>query len=294
MTVQAHTNSQLCLRLAGVSILFQSDSPDIKLTPAPVYLPAQRLCQTPEVCVKVFVQPPPPEHPAEELLFSTGLWSISQQPNQQILRTLARQVGEGDGNITCILNDQTDECALYVSANLVRPNGILEVLPQFFDEMFALLLLAHQRGALLHCSAINLEGKGIIFSGMSGAGKSTISALWKGQPGASPLSDERGAVRKVQGHYHLFGTSWQGRLGFGSFDDAPLEHIYILQHAPKNELRPLSPTQAASLLIARSFSPFWDAESMNFVLNFITDMCQSVPCHELGFVPDQSVVDFLR
>ena len=31
---------------------------------------------------------------------------------------------------------------------------------------------------------------------------------------------------------------------------------------------------------------------MTFTLQFLDELCQAVPCYELGFVPDQSAVEY--
>jgi len=48
------------------------------------------------------------------------------------------------------------------------------------------------------------------------------------------------------------------------------------------------------MLLVRCFPPLWDAEGMRFTLDFCAHLVGEVPCYELGFVPDGSVVDFVR
>ena len=84
------------------------------------------------------------------------------------------------------------------------------------------------------------------------------------------------------------------RGGVFSPEAAPLERVFIIQHASENGVVPLSPPDAASRLLARSFATFWDAEGMAFTLKFLGQLSQAVLCYELGFVADESVVDFVR
>jgi len=77
-------------------------------------------------------------------------------------------------------------------------------------------------------------------------------------------------------------------------DSAPLKQVFILKQAVKNYVTPLLPAQAASSLLTRAFIPLWDAAKMAFTLDFLDELCQSFPCLELGFLPDSSIVDFLR
>jgi len=74
----------------------------------------------------------------------------------------------------------------------------------------------------------------------------------------------------------------------------PLERVFIIQHADENRAVPLIPLDATSRLLVRSFPTFWDQKGMTFTLEFLSQLSQAVPCYELGFVPDESVVDFVR
>ena len=71
----------------------------------------------------------------------------------------------------------------------------------------------------------------------------------------------------------------------------PLRRVYFLRKAPKNSAVRWSPVQAATHLIARSFPPFWDAEGMDRTTQLCVDIATLVPCYELGFLPDESVLD---
>jgi hypothetical protein len=74
----------------------------------------------------------------------------------------------------------------------------------------------------------------------------------------------------------------------------PLERLYFLKQAPANGLRPVTGVGAASMLLARSFPPFWDAAGMEYTLGLAAGVARDVPCAELGFVPDASAVEFVR
>ena len=76
-------------------------------------------------------------------------------------------------------------------------------------------------------------------------------------------------------------------------DSAPLARVFFLKHGEQNSLKPLTPIQAVIELLGRSFIPLWDTAKMDFTLKFLDEMCQAVPCHELRFLPDSSVVDFI-
>ena len=51
---------------------------------------------------------------------------------------------------------------------------------------------------------------------------------------------------------------------------------------------------ASSMLLTRCFPPLWDAEGMRVTLDFCAQLVETIPCYELGFVPDKSVLDFIK
>jgi hypothetical protein len=155
-------------------------------------------------------------------------------------------------------------------------------------------LLGTGYGILLHsCGVIDGES-GIVFAGIGTAGKTTTARLWNGLAGVRVLNDDHTILRKIDGQFRVYGTPWHGRGGFALSDDAPLKKVFILKHAESNRAVLLSPAQAAASLLVRCFAPLWSAPAMDYTLQFLDELCQTVPCYELGFVPDQSAVEYVR
>jgi len=108
------------------------------------------------------------------------------------------------------------------------------------------------------------------------------------------VNDDKVIVRKEAGEFRLYGTPWHGEGGMVLPDSAPLRGVFILKQAPQNSISPLDATRAAGMMLARTFSPLWDADKVSFSLSFLDELFQAVPCQELGFVPDSSAVEFVR
>jgi hypothetical protein len=162
------------------------------------------------------------------------------------------------------------------------------------EQVLMVNLLGQGRGILLHASAVIDGGEGILFNGMSGSGKSTMAGLWEEREEVTVLSDDRVIVREHDGRFWAYGTPWHGSARISSPEAAPLERIFLIHHAEGNTITRLGPTQAVSQVLARSFPPLWDAESTTFTLAFLERLVETVPCHKLGFAPDETAVDFVR
>jgi len=160
------------------------------------------------------------------------------------------------------------------------------------SELLIMCLLARGRGLMVHSCGIDDGGQGYLFAGNSTHGKTTMARFWKDQ--AVVLNDDRIVLRQREGRFWMYGTPWHGDYTGVSPQGVPVERIFFLQHAGANAAQRVEGAVAASMLLSRSFLPLWDAEGIRFTLEFCTQLVADVPCYELGFVPDDSVVDFVR
>lgn len=163
-----------------------------------------------------------------------------------------------------------------------------------FDEIYFIHLFSLGVGILTHSCGINDQGRGLLFLGASGAGKSTMAKLWEKEKGVTILNDDRVLVRQWQGTPYIFGTPWYGKSQVCCADRAPLKGIYFLKKANKNCLKALSPAETAARIAATAFLPFWDKKGIEFALSFCVEIARKIPAWEIGFVPDKNIVDFVR
>lgn len=161
------------------------------------------------------------------------------------------------------------------------------------DEVLVSHLLGRGRGVELHsCGVIDREGRGHLFVGMSGAGKSTTARLW-GSRAATIVSDDRVIVREDEGVMWMHGTPWHGEAALSSPAEAPLAGVYLLEQSPRLALRELQPADAVARLFGCSFPPFHDAAAVAFTLDFLERLVQRVPVRELCFTRDARVADLI-
>ena len=160
------------------------------------------------------------------------------------------------------------------------------------DELLMIHRLSRGEGIEVHAVGIVDEtGRGHLFLGHSGAGKSTTARLWKGRPGVHILSDDRIVLRVHGGRFWMYGTPWHGDAGISSPDRAPLSGIYLLEHGRHNERSPVPPRLAAAEMFARSFVTHHCADGIRFALDFLDGVAREIPCSIFRFVPNASSVE---
>jgi len=160
------------------------------------------------------------------------------------------------------------------------------------DELLMIHRLSRGEGVEVHAVGISDEnGRGHLFLGHSGAGKSTTARLWIDRPGVRILSDDRIILRAREGQIWMYGTPWHGDAGIASPDCAPLTGIYLLAHGRRNERVSLPAGRAAAELFTRTFVTHHSEEGIRFTLDFLDGVAREVPCSIFQFVPDESAVE---
>ena len=163
------------------------------------------------------------------------------------------------------------------------------------DEVMVAHLLGRGRGVELHgCGIIDRDGRGQLFVGQSGAGKTTTAQVWLSEGHYEIVSDDRVIVRFVDGEWRMFGTPWHGEAKLSSPLSAPLGAIHLLVQASRTELVSLPPAQAAATLFGCTFPPFYDAGAVAFTLECLDRIVRDLPVRALRFLPDRSVIDCIR
>jgi hypothetical protein len=142
---------------------------------------------------------------------------------------------------------------------------------------------------LIHASGINHSGRGYLFSGISGKGKSTMAKLWD-NAGAKVIHDDRLIIRSNGNGYKMYNTPVYNN---DEPSESLLNKIFLIGHGKTNEIIPLSGAAAVSLIMANCIQHNWDPEIVARLLGSVSIMCKSIPAARLLFRPDMSVIDHI-
>jgi len=155
-------------------------------------------------------------------------------------------------------------------------------------------------GLLLHAAGIVLDGAGHVFTGASGAGKTTVARLAAGGGcgRGEVLVDENVIVRLGAGGPELCSTPFWGmstppELIHRTNRCVPLRGIYLLAHAPNFELTVLPPPEAVVALLLTEKVAAERAESAAAWLAVAEKLIATVPVCRLAFRPTAEIWDFL-
>ena len=120
----------------------------------------------------------------------------------------------------------------------------------------ALMLLFAFAGAAyaaleMHASVVMHGGRGFLFLGKSGTGKSTHSRLWlENISGTELLNDDNPVLRVVDGVARVYGSPWSGKTPCYKAQDVPVGAIVRLAQAPQNRIVRLATVPAYASVMA--------------------------------------------
>lgn len=280
---------QSYLSIAGISIAVHDSDPRWTWEePASLFLVSSA---EPEVVIQV--EPasgrPSAETLGKPLIFDSGaVWRLFREDSGYRIECRSESFGDGPYK-TAFFDDTFTRGTIEVQPQAAHLNPLDYPL----DEVLISNLLGRGRGVELHsCGIIDRSGRGHLFVGVSGAGKTTTARLW-GDSASGIVSDDRVIVREREGAMWMFGTPWHGEAELSMPGGVPLAGVYLLEQAEANALRTLDAAEAVARMFRCTFPLFYDAAALGFTLSFLERIAASVPVRELQFTRDRSAVDLV-
>ena len=142
---------------------------------------------------------------------------------------------------------------------------------------------------LFHAAVVSHEGKGYMFLGPSGTGKSTHARLWlKYIDGTALVNDDNPVVRlAADGLPVVYGSPWSGKTPCYRNVSYPLGGIVLLSQAPYNNIHRLGGIHAYASLVASISGKRWDSRVADGLHATENALASTVPVWHLECLPDE-------
>ena len=240
--------------------------------------------------------------PAEDVIFSLQIVDmpfstegfkdeVHQEEEEQEI--IAGHLPTGEPYFEFLLNGKRS-AVLICNQDYRQARLSLEEYPQFgvnnaLMVMYA-LATANKRTALFHSSVVSYQGRGYMFLGQSGTGKSTHSSLWlKYIEGTELVNDDNPVVRILENDkVRVYGSPWSGKTPCYRNVSYPVGAIVKLSQAPHNEIQRLKGVKAYAAVVPSISGKRWDkdlAEGLHETENLIA---QHARVWHLDCLPDEA------
>ena len=162
-------------------------------------------------------------------------------------------------------------------------------LPYPVDGLILYYLTSFKGDIMIHGSGVACDGRGWVFTGRSGSGKTTMAKIFD-SCGDRIVHDDRLILVKE-------GAGWRMHSTPVYRNDEPrsaeVYHLWIISHGKSNISTPLYGAEAAGLILANCIQQNWDREASARLMASVSDLAASIKVSRLAFLPDNRVRDYL-
>lgn len=155
------------------------------------------------------------------------------------------------------------------------------------------LLLRHG-AAIFHAAWFAREGKALLFSGASGAGKSTHTALWAATRDVEMINGDKALLFRRGDALWAAGLPFAGSSGICKRRALPVHSVVFLAHGAENALRRMDSPEAVRTLLSQMPLQRWCAGDVSAALELALFAAERLPIYSYACLPDASAVAFLE
>lgn len=180
-----------------------------------------------------------------------------------------------------------------VYCNAISDETIAE---QFFFAIRPCFLYRIQKDNFfaIHSASILYKNQAWLFSGHSGMGKSTHTALWHTLFDVPYLNGDLNVIGWKHGEPVVYGIPWCGTSNIFTVKQYPLGGIVLLGRSKKDHLVDLAPHEKILQVMQRMISPSWTAPLLACNLQASETLAHQIPIFHLRCTKENSAAIFMK
>jgi hypothetical protein len=286
------------LNIAGYNIRFESSPDGHELVPSERFLRNIAIDSASDIninvhsgtydlpsdAVRVFHAPYVEEIDGIRVQHRTNFWSVWKHSSDLYIRTIF-PLSSSEKNGVLKFSLTTREWDLWIDS------GVKEIDPFEYplDGLILYYLTVINGDIMIHSSGVNYSGKGYLFTGVSGKGKSTMANLWE-NAGAIVIHDDRLIIRKSSSGFKMYNTPVYKN---DEPRESPLDKVFIIEHGYENRIVPVRGAVAVSLVMANCIQHNWGHGNIAGLMDSLAGLFDTIPAYRLSFLPDNTVIDHI-
>jgi len=224
------------------------------------------------------------------------------QPGQVLVRTSELMIMDTGQDFVCIYPKQSGLTEWHLAKDggeavlYCREPFLGDTAQEVFHAVRMIYLVPAQKRGLsaLHSASVLYRGRAWLFSGHSGAGKSTHAALWREQYGVPLLNGDLNLLEAGAEGVVVHGMPWCGTSGISTAGSHPLGGIVFVRRGISNGAVRLEGTQGELAVLQHLISPVWTEEMFRENLEFSRGLAVQIPLYRLLCTKDPSAAAVMK
>ena len=231
--------------------------------------------------------PPIPEH----IIFSDECYRIGIDENGNLQKYFF-EIPEDPVHYAVATYDQA---AGWIRVDYLQAyrHCVSEVRNCFYHLLFESLLL-HRSKFCLHASCVDTPLGGLLFSGVSGIGKSTQADLWCKYRKSRQINGDRPILSCDDGNWTAWGSPYAGSSKCYVNDSCDITAIIMLKQARICSLRRMTAAEAFRAIWSGLTVHSWDTSFVESASSLTLELIEAIPVFELCCTPNVQAVNYLE
>lgn len=187
-------------------------------------------------------------------------------------------------------------CLFIKENNLVhtfvrKENYYPHVLPLCITGYLLQEVMKPNLSIMMHGAVLEINNKGVVFSGNSGVGKSTLSRIIEENIDCRRISDDRFILKKFNNRFWALGNMFDIKCHNCNNESTTIDYLLFLEHSNdgknhlcKYEICPLEK------IIKICHLPYWDTDVMYSYMKEIIEFRNRIDSYKVVFKPDSEIV----
>lgn len=236
-----------------------------------------------------------------------GCKQLSSKVTRVLFKDKCYQIAVNEeGNVVKLFYETPDDPVCYAMSVYDSVSGQIKV--EYLDSYercvselqncFYLLgfeqILLEREKICLHATCIETSLGGILFSGISGIGKSTQADLWCRYRGAKHINGDRPILSKEKDEWVAWGSPYAGSSRHHVNEKCKIAAIILLKQAEDCAVHRLTPSKAFRGVWAGLTVRNWDELFVEKASSLAIDLVTKIPVFEFHCTPDENAVDYLE
>lgn len=169
-------------------------------------------------------------------------------------------------------------------------SNVNDPLPYPLDGLLLYFLFSRAGDIMIHGSGVSCHGRGWVFAGRSGSGKTTMARIFD-SAGDRVIHDDRLVLRREGRRWVMHNTPVYRNDEPRS---VPVDHIWLIRHGSANVSEPVAGAEAVAMILANCIQQNWDRDTAARLAAAADDLAAAVRVSRLSFLPDSTVRDYIR
>lgn len=197
-----------------------------------------------------------------------------------------------DGKIPCAFVQSDSEYRNFSIATRGSRQDMAFGLENSLMVIYTLCTASHET-LLVHSSVVENNGKGYMFLGVSGQGKSTHSDMWVNHiPGSTLINDDNPVIRiAADGTPIVYGSPWSGKRPIYKNVHYPIGGFASIEQEKENRIHKESIPVAFGILLSSCSTMKFDKDIHIKICGTVSKVLERVPVHTLYCRPDKEAAE---